>query len=165
MSCGNGKEINVAWFGIVNPVATSKSGHQCIRVIARLIIFFSFFFFVPYSNGYRSWSTSPGQSSTSPSTCFSTALLDSRVRCWSDRIVASLLFPSPGQMFLLDRFFDGLFWEYGWNVMRFAYDNFQGRNPMIAVFPRMTKCSAKVILRSSNYRYNWDVYMHCQSQL
>ena len=43
----------------------------------------------------------------------------------------------PGQMFLLDRFFDGTFFTYGIEVMSFADRDQEDRiDPMIYVFPR-----------------------------
>ena len=45
-------------------------------------------------------------------------------------------------MFLLDRFFDGTFFTYGIEVMSFADRDQEDRiDPMIYVFPRMTKCT------------------------
>ena len=42
-----------------------------------------------------------------------------------------------GQMFLLDRFFDGTFFTYGIEVMSFADRDQEDRiDPMIYVFPR-----------------------------
>ena len=47
-----------------------------------------------------------------------------------------------GQMVLLDRFFDGTFFTYGIEVMSFADRDQEDRiDPMIYVFPRMTKCT------------------------
>lgn len=47
-----------------------------------------------------------------------------------------------GQMLLLDRFFDGTFFTYGIEVMSFADRDQEDRiDPMIYVFPRMTKCT------------------------
>ena len=47
-----------------------------------------------------------------------------------------------GQMMLLDRFFDGTFFTYGIEVMSFADRDQEDRiDPMIYVFPRMTKCT------------------------
>jgi len=47
-----------------------------------------------------------------------------------------------GQMILLDRFFDGTFFTYGIEVMSFADRDQEDRiDPMIYVFPRMTKCT------------------------
>merc|ERR1719483_1469928 len=44
-----------------------------------------------------------------------------------------------GQMFLLDRFFDGTFFTYGIEVMSFAERDQEDRiDPMIYLFPRMT---------------------------
>lgn len=52
------------------------------------------------------------------------------------------LFNFSGQMFLLDRFFDGTFFTYGIEVMSFADRDQEDRiDPMIYVFPRMTKCT------------------------
>ena len=51
-------------------------------------------------------------------------------------------FDFTGQMFLLDRFFDGTFFTYGIEVMSFADRDQEDRiDPMIYVFPRMTKCT------------------------
>ena len=45
-------------------------------------------------------------------------------------------------MVLLDRFFDGTFFTYGIEVMSFADRDQEDRiDPMIYVFPRMTKCT------------------------
>ena len=53
-----------------------------------------------------------------------------------------MLIEFPGQMFLLDRFFDGTFFTYGIEVMSFADRDQEDRiDPMIYVFPRMTKCT------------------------
>ena len=52
------------------------------------------------------------------------------------------LYVIPGQMVLLDRFFDGTFFTYGIEVMSFADRDQEDRiDPMIYVFPRMTKCT------------------------
>ena len=52
------------------------------------------------------------------------------------------VFYISGQMFLLDRFFDGTFFTYGIEVMSFADRDQEDRiDPMIYVFPRMTKCT------------------------
>ena len=49
----------------------------------------------------------------------------------------SIHIPSQGQMFLLDRFFDGTFFTYGIEVMSFADRDQEDRiDPMIYVFPR-----------------------------
>ncbi|XP_021000020.1 innexin shaking-B [Parasteatoda tepidariorum] len=46
-----------------------------------------------------------------------------------------------GQMFLLNKFFDGEFWEYGLEVIHFAsMDPEERMDPMIRIFPRVTKC-------------------------
>ena len=53
-----------------------------------------------------------------------------------------VLFCFSGQMLLLDRFFDGTFFTYGIEVMSFADRDQEDRiDPMIYVFPRMTKCT------------------------
>lgn len=45
------------------------------------------------------------------------------------------------QMFLLDRFFEGQFVRYGLEVLEFAQLDPEGRvDPMIRIFPRLTKC-------------------------
>lgn len=47
-----------------------------------------------------------------------------------------------GQMFLIDRFLGGTFLTFGLDVIRFMEDDQEIRvDPMIFVFPRMTKCS------------------------
>jgi len=47
-----------------------------------------------------------------------------------------------GQMFLLDRFFDGTFFTFGIEVLSFADRDQEDRiDPMVYVFPRMTKCT------------------------
>ncbi|QQP57139.1 Innexin, partial [Caligus rogercresseyi] len=46
------------------------------------------------------------------------------------------------QMFLMDRFFEGAFLTFGLEVMAFAERDQEDRlDPMIYVFPRMTKCT------------------------
>ncbi|TRY79199.1 hypothetical protein TCAL_05994 [Tigriopus californicus] len=46
------------------------------------------------------------------------------------------------QMFLLDRFFDGTFLTFGIEVMSFADRDQEDRiDPMVYIFPRMTKCT------------------------
>jgi len=46
-----------------------------------------------------------------------------------------------GQMFLMDRFFEGTFLTYGIEVMNFAQRDQEDRmDPMVYIFPRMTKC-------------------------
>ncbi|XP_065296667.1 innexin shaking-B-like [Dermacentor albipictus] len=46
-----------------------------------------------------------------------------------------------GQMFLMDRFFDGEFLTYGLDVIRFLDQDDEERvDPMVRVFPRVTKC-------------------------
>ena len=45
-----------------------------------------------------------------------------------------------GQMFLMDRFFDGAFLTFGLEVIAFAEQDQEDRlDPLIYVFPRMTK--------------------------
>ena len=47
-----------------------------------------------------------------------------------------------GQMFLMDRFFDGTFLTFGIEVMSFANRDQEDRiDPMVYIFPRMTKCT------------------------
>ncbi|KAK6636954.1 hypothetical protein RUM43_010618 [Polyplax serrata] len=47
-----------------------------------------------------------------------------------------------GQMFLMNRFFDGEFFNFGINVIRFMEADEEDRtDPMIFIFPRMTKCT------------------------
>ncbi|XP_014251217.1 innexin shaking-B [Cimex lectularius] len=47
-----------------------------------------------------------------------------------------------GQMFLMDRFFDGAFLTFGIDVFRFLESDQEDRvDPMIFIFPRMTKCT------------------------
>ncbi|XP_076303841.1 innexin family member shaking B isoform X3 [Lasioglossum baleicum] len=47
-----------------------------------------------------------------------------------------------GQMFLMNRFFDGAFLTFGIDVLRFLESDQEDRvDPMIYVFPRMTKCT------------------------
>ncbi|KAK4311264.1 hypothetical protein Pmani_017223 [Petrolisthes manimaculis] len=46
-----------------------------------------------------------------------------------------------GQMFLLDKFFGGIFMTFGSKVMEFALeDEYERSDPMVMAFPRMTKC-------------------------
>ena len=48
----------------------------------------------------------------------------------------------PGQMFLMDRFFNGAFLTFGLEVIAFAERDQEDRlDPMIYIFPRMTKCT------------------------
>lgn len=45
------------------------------------------------------------------------------------------------QMWLMDLFFDGEFKKYGLNVMNYADQTQEQRvDPMVFIFPRMTKC-------------------------
>ena len=54
----------------------------------------------------------------------------------------SLLLSLSGQMFLMDRFFDGAFLTFGLEVIAFAEQDQEDRlDPLIYVFPRMTKCT------------------------
>ena len=47
-----------------------------------------------------------------------------------------------GQMFLMDRFFEGTFLTFGIEVMSFAMRDQEDRiDPMVYIFPRMTKCT------------------------
>ncbi|XP_072398332.1 innexin shaking-B isoform X1 [Diabrotica undecimpunctata] len=47
-----------------------------------------------------------------------------------------------GQMFLMNRFFDGAFLMFGFEVLSFINSDQEDRiDPMIQVFPRMTKCT------------------------
>jgi hypothetical protein len=46
-----------------------------------------------------------------------------------------------GQMFLMDKFFDGEFLTFGLEVLRLSEEDEHNRvDPMIRIFPRMTKC-------------------------
>lgn len=45
------------------------------------------------------------------------------------------------QMYALNRFFDGEFYKYGLDVIKYAQLDSEIRiDPMIKIFPRMTKC-------------------------
>ncbi|XP_049821531.1 innexin shaking-B isoform X2 [Aethina tumida] len=47
-----------------------------------------------------------------------------------------------GQMFLMNRFFDGAFLMFGFEVIAFMNSDEENReDPMIQIFPRMTKCT------------------------
>ncbi|KAI5699570.1 hypothetical protein M8J75_005195 [Diaphorina citri] len=47
-----------------------------------------------------------------------------------------------GQMFLMNRFFDGAFFTFGIDVITFMENDQEDRiDPMIFIFPRMTKCT------------------------
>ena len=49
---------------------------------------------------------------------------------------------SAGQMFLMDRFFEGAFFTFGLEVIAFAERDQEDRlDPMVYIFPRMTKCT------------------------
>ena len=51
-----------------------------------------------------------------------------------------------GQMFLMDRFFDGAFLTFGLEVIAFAEQDQEDRlDPLIYVFPRMTKVCSRMI--------------------
>ena len=53
-----------------------------------------------------------------------------------------LFFLISGQMFLMNRFFDGEFFNFGINVIKFMESDEEDRtDPMIFIFPRMTKCT------------------------
>ncbi|KAA0199460.1 hypothetical protein HAZT_HAZT007885 [Hyalella azteca] len=55
---------------------------------------------------------------------------------------SSTSFVFASQMFLIDRFLGGAFLTFGLDVIRFMEDDQEIRvDPMIFVFPRMTKCS------------------------
>lgn len=48
----------------------------------------------------------------------------------------------PGQLFLMDRFLDGTFFTFGIEVISFAMRDEEDRvDPVIYIFPRMTKCT------------------------
>lgn len=52
-----------------------------------------------------------------------------------------LFFSITGQMFMMNRFFDGAFLTFGIDVIRFLESDQEDRiDPMIFIFPRMTKC-------------------------
>lgn len=60
-----------------------------------------------------------------------------------------------GQMYFMDWFFDGEFLEYGWKVIKFLQKDQEERlDPMIFIFPRMTKCTFH------DYGYSGDVQRH-----
>lgn len=47
-----------------------------------------------------------------------------------------------GQMFLMNKFFDGEFWTFGLDVIAHMEADQEDRmDPMIYIFPRMTKCT------------------------
>lgn len=47
-----------------------------------------------------------------------------------------------GQMFLMNRFFDGEFLKFGFKVIAHMQEDQEDRiDPMIYIFPRMTKCT------------------------
>jgi len=58
------------------------------------------------------------------------------------RIFMKNFFPiTTGQMFMMNRFFDGAFLTFGIDVIRFLESDQEDRvDPMIFIFPRMTKC-------------------------
>lgn len=52
------------------------------------------------------------------------------------------LFTFSGQMFLMNKFFDGEFMTFGLDVIRHMEADQEDRmDPMIYIFPRMTKCT------------------------
>jgi hypothetical protein len=52
------------------------------------------------------------------------------------------IFFDAGQMFLMNRFFDGEFLMFGIDVLKFMESDQEDRvDPMIYIFPRMTKCT------------------------
>ncbi|GFQ65814.1 innexin shaking-B [Trichonephila clavata] len=60
-----------------------------------------------------------------------------------------------GQMFLMNRFFDGEFLSYGIEVIRYSERDQETRtDPMIRIFPRVTKC------RFYKYGSSGNVEMH-----
>jgi hypothetical protein len=53
-----------------------------------------------------------------------------------------IFFLFPGQMLLMDKFFDGTFLTFGIEVISFAERDQEDRiDPMVYIFPRMTKCT------------------------
>lgn len=49
---------------------------------------------------------------------------------------------TPGQMFLMNKFFDGEFMTFGLDVIKHMEADQEDRmDPMIYIFPRMTKCT------------------------
>ena len=60
---------------------------------------------------------------------------------WKCHSVINVIYFS-GQMFLMDRFFDGTFLTFGIEVISFAEQDQEDRiDPMVFIFPRMTKCT------------------------
>ena len=65
------------------------------------------------------------------------------------RFLLATLVPTPvnlvnviGQMFLINKFLGGVFMTYGTDVINWSEADVEGRtDPMIDVFPRVTKCS------------------------
>lgn len=56
-----------------------------------------------------------------------------------------------GQLFLMDRFFEGEFLTYGIRVVQFSESEQDERHdPMVFVFPRVTKCIFRMFGRSGN---------------
>lgn len=50
--------------------------------------------------------------------------------------------PLAGQMFLMNKFFDGDFLKFGLQVLEYMQEDQEDRvDPMIFIFPRMTKCT------------------------
>ena len=65
------------------------------------------------------------------------------IQSFDNFLLHSLVFTNflSGQMFLMDRFFEGTFLTYGIEVMNFAQRDQEDRmDPMVYIFPRMTKC-------------------------
>ena len=53
-----------------------------------------------------------------------------------------IFYLKKGQMFLMNRFFDGAFFTFGIKVIEFMENDQEDRvDPMIYIFPRMTKCT------------------------
>lgn len=53
-----------------------------------------------------------------------------------------ILYFQIGNIFFIDLFLGGAFMTYGTDVLRFTGDNQENRtDPMVAVFPRITKCT------------------------
>ena len=55
-------------------------------------------------------------------------------------------------MFLMDRFFDGAFLTFGLEVIAFAEQDQEDRlDPLIYVFPRMTKVGSSLVMINKTY--------------
>lgn len=64
------------------------------------------------------------------------------VERFRSNLIANQQMCNPGQMFLMNRFFDGAFLTFGIDVLNFLESDQEDRiDPMIYVFPRMTKCT------------------------